>query len=90
MTVLVVVVCHYILSISTPILLIHGAPGNSCHTQYVSTLIFGLNRWKTASFTAQQRGKAALSVNESFIFKQPIRLERIGVNWLKVASIARD
>lgn len=60
------------------------------YTVCVYSHYFGLNRWKTASFTAQQRGKAALSMNESFSFKQPIRLERIGVNWLKVAYIAHD
>lgn len=60
------------------------------HTLCIYLLSFGLNRWKIASFTAEEREKAALSVNESFILKQPSGLERIGVNPLKVAYLALE
>lgn len=60
------------------------------HTLCIYLLSFGLNRWKITSFTAEERGKAALSVNESFILKESSGLARIGVNPLKVAYIALE
>ena len=68
----------------TPIFLIHGAYSlyiipDMCNMYLPSR--FGLNKWKTVSFTVKQRRNAALSINESFILKQSVGLKKkIGVN----------